>query len=156
MSAIRSSATRALRSLARSRDRRAFHLRNVVTSKARQQRVESELQRVVAELVSREVKDPRVGMVTITAVQVAPDMGSARVLFVPFGDRHSPAEVTEGLRRAAGFLRGEVGRRLGLRHAPRLDFEYDESIAQADRLTRLIDDAVRSEKDEPDLGGDSR
>ena len=125
-----------------------------MTSKARQQRVESELQRVVAELVSREVRDPRVGMVSITAVQVAPDMGSARVMFVPFGDRHSSAEVTEGLRRAAGFLRGEVGRRLGLRHAPRLDFEYDESIARADRLTRLINDAVRSEKNDPDLGGD--
>jgi len=127
-----------------------------VTSKARQQRVESELQRVVAELVSREVKDPRVGMVTITAVQVSPDMGSARVLFVPFGERHSPEEVGEGLRRAAGFLRGEVGRRLGLRHAPRLDFEYDESIERADRLTRLIDHAVRDDQDDPTSGGHSR
>jgi ribosome-binding factor A len=116
-----------------------------VTSKARQQRIESELQRVIAELVSREVKDPRVGMITVTAVQAAPDMGSARVLFVPFGDRHSPEEVQVGLTRAAGFLRGEVGRRLGLRHAPRLDFVFDESIARADRLTRLIDRAVRGE-----------
>jgi ribosome-binding factor A len=127
-----------------------------VTSKARQQRVESELQRVVAELVAREVKDPRVGMVTITAVQVASDMGSARVMFVPFGDRHSAEEVGEGLRRAAGFLRGEVGRRLGLRHAPRLDFEYDESIERADRLTRLIDHAVRNDQDDPGSGGPSR
>jgi len=114
-----------------------------VTSKARQQRIESELQRVVAELVSREVKDPRVGVVTITAVRVAADMGSAKILFVPFGDRHTPDEVTAGLTRAAGFLRGEVGRRLGLRHAPRLDFEFDSSIENADRLTRLIDSAVK-------------
>ncbi|MFM7397157.1 MAG: 30S ribosome-binding factor RbfA [Gammaproteobacteria bacterium] len=127
-----------------------------MTSKARQQRVESELQRVVAELIAREIKDPRVGMVTITAVQVAPDMGSARVLFVPFGDRHTPDEVGEGLRRAAGFLRGEVGRRLGLRHAPRLDFEFDESIERANRLTRLIDHAVRGEGDDPSSGGSSR
>lgn len=127
-----------------------------MSSKARQQRIESELQRVVAELISREVKDPRVGMVTITAVQVAPDMGSARVMFVPFGDRHSPEEAGEGLRRAAGFLRGEVGRRLGLRHAPRLDFEFDVSIERADRLTRLIDDAVRGEADDPTQGGRSR
>ena len=116
-----------------------------MTSKARQQRIESELQRVIAELISREVKDPRVGMVTITAVQVAPDMGSAKVLFVPFGDRHSPDEVAAGLSRASGFLRGEVGRRLGLRHAPKLDFAFDESIERADRLTRLIDDAVRGD-----------
>jgi ribosome-binding factor A len=127
-----------------------------VTSKARQQRVESELQRVVSELISREVKDPRVGMVTITAVRVAPDMGSARVMFVPFGDRHTPDEVGEGLRRAAGFLRGEVGRRLGLRHAPRLDFEFDESIERADRLTRLIDHAVRDDQDDPTSGGHPR
>jgi len=114
-----------------------------VTSKARQQRIESELQRVVAELVSREVKDPRVGMVTITAVRMAVDMGAAKILFVPFGERHTPDEVAAGLARAAGFLRGEVGRRLGLRHAPRLDFEFDSSIENADRLTRLIDSAVK-------------
>jgi ribosome-binding factor A len=53
------------------------------------------------------------------------------------------------LRRAAGFLRGEVGRRLGLRHAPRLDFEYDASIERADRLTKLIDEAVRHEQETP-------
>ena len=97
----------------------------------------------MAELISREVKDPRVGMVTITAVRMSADMGSARILFVPFGDRHSPEEVTAGLFRAAGFLRGEGGRRLGLRHAPRLEFEFDASIEQADRLTRLIDSAVK-------------
>ncbi|MFZ9305101.1 MAG: 30S ribosome-binding factor RbfA [Steroidobacteraceae bacterium] len=115
-----------------------------MTSKARQQRIESELQRVVAELVARAlIKEPRVGMVTITAVRMAADMGSAKILFVPFGDRHSPEEVTAGLTRAAGFMRGEVGRRLGLRHAPRLDFEFDSSIENADRLTRLIDAAVK-------------
>ncbi len=114
-----------------------------MTSKARPQRIESELQRVVAGLVAREIKDPRVGMVTITAVRMASDMGSAKIMFVPFGDRHSPEEVTAGLARAAGFMRGEVGRRLGLRHAPRLDFEFDTSLENADRLTRLIDSAVK-------------
>jgi ribosome-binding factor A len=73
---------------------------------------------------------------------------------VPFGDRHPPDEVQAGLARAAGFLRGEAGRRLGLRHAPRLDFVYDESIGRADRLTRLIDDAVRN--DRADGGDDPR
>lgn len=114
-----------------------------MAGKARLQRIGAELQRVLSELIAREVKDPRVGTVTLTAVEVAGDMGVARVLFVPFGDRHPPDEVREGLTRAAGFLRGEAGRRLGLRHAPRLDFVYDESIGRADRLTRLIDEAVR-------------
>lgn len=114
-----------------------------MASKARQQRLESELQRVVAALVSREVKDPRVGMVTITAVRMAADMGAAKIFFVSFGARHTPDEAAAGLTRAAGFLRGEVGRRLGLRHAPRLYFERDSSIENADRLTRLIDSAVK-------------
>jgi ribosome-binding factor A len=106
-------------------------------------RIESELQRVVSELIRREVRDPRVGPVTITAVSAAPDMSVVRVMFVPFGTAHPPAEVAEGLNRAAGFLRGEVGRRLGLRHAPKLEFEFDETIERADRLTNLIDSAVR-------------
>ncbi|MGH8260920.1 MAG: 30S ribosome-binding factor RbfA [Steroidobacteraceae bacterium] len=109
----------------------------------RQRKVEGELQRVLAELVSREVKDPRVGNVTITAVSVAPDMKTARVFFVPFASTHDPAEVRTGLTRAGGFLRGEAGRRLGLRYAPRLEFVFDDRIDEADRLTRLIDKAVR-------------
>ena len=114
---------------------------------ARTLRIGAELQRVVAELISREVKDPRVGDVTITAVDLSPDQSVARVSFVPFGDRHAVAEVQAGLTRAAGFMRGEVGRRLALRHAPRLEFVYDESIERAARLTNLIDGAVRTDRD---------
>lgn len=112
-------------------------------SEPRHRKVEGELQRALAELVSREVKDPRVGNVTITRVQVAPDLKTARVFFVPFASSHDAALVQAGLTRAAGFLRGEAGRRLGLRYAPRLEFLFDERIEEADRLTRLIDSAVR-------------
>ncbi|NDE01960.1 MAG: 30S ribosome-binding factor RbfA [Gammaproteobacteria bacterium] len=114
-----------------------------MANSARQQRIGAELQKVLAELISREIKDPRVGSVTVTAVKVAPDMSAAKVLFVPFGSKHPVAEVQAGLDRAAGFLRGEVGRRLSLRHAPRLEFEYDETLERADHLTRLIDRAVQ-------------
>jgi len=109
-------------------------------------RIEGEMQRVLSTLVTREVRDPRVGNVTLTAVNVAPDLSSARVFFVPFGDSHAPEEVGEGLNRAAGFLRGEVGRALALRHAPKLEFVYDEQIENADKLTRLIDGAVKSDQ----------
>jgi ribosome-binding factor A len=68
------------------------------------------------------------------------------VLFVPFGPAHDTAEVAAGLARAAGFLRGEAGRALGLRHAPRLEFAFDESIDRAQRLTSLIDTAVREDR----------
>jgi ribosome-binding factor A len=113
----------------------------------RTQRIESEIQRVLAALIAREVKDPRVGNVTVTAVSVAPDMGSARVFFTPFAGLHPPAQVREGLTHAAGFLRGELGRRLGLRHAPRLEFVFDESVESAARLTHLIDSAVAGDRE---------
>ena len=111
-------------------------------AESRHLKVEAELQRVLAELVSRDVKDPRVGNVTITAVSVSPDLKSARVLFVPFVSGHSAEEVREGLTHAAGFLRGEVARRLALRHAPRLHFAFDDSFDRADRLSHLIAGAV--------------
>ena len=118
-----------------------------MTAHGRTQRIESEIQRVLATLIAREVKDPRVGNVTITAVSVAPDMGSARVFFTPFASsRHSPEETLTGLTRAAGFLRGELGRRLALRHAPRLEFVFDESVEGAARLTHLIDQAVADDR----------
>jgi ribosome-binding factor A len=114
-------------------------------SQARTQRIEAEIQRVLAALIAREVKDPRVGNVTITAVSVAADMGTARVYFTPFASRQPPEEVQRGLTHAGGFLRGELGRRLRLRHAPRLEFVFDASVEAAERLTRLIDGAVAAD-----------
>ncbi|HYX74473.1 MAG TPA: 30S ribosome-binding factor RbfA [Steroidobacteraceae bacterium] len=117
-----------------------------MTAHGRTRRIESEIQRVLASLITREVKDPRVGNVTITAVSVAPDMGSARVFFIPFASLHPAEEVRAGLTRAAAFLRGELGRRLALRHAPRLEFVFDESVEDAARLTHLIDQAVAEDR----------
>ncbi|MEO8018876.1 MAG: 30S ribosome-binding factor RbfA [Pseudomonadota bacterium] len=113
-------------------------------------RIEGEMQRVLSTLVAREVRDPRVGNITVTSVTVAPDMSTARIFFVPFASKHSHEEVAEGLNRAAGFLRGAIGRALSLRHAPRLEFVYDQQIENADKLTRLIDGAVKSDSHEPD------
>jgi ribosome-binding factor A len=111
-------------------------------AESRHLKVEAELRRVLAELVTREVKDPRVGKVTITAVEVAPDLKTARVFFVPFASRHTADEVREGLTHAGGFLRGEVARRLALRYAPRLHFVFDDSFDRAEHLTHLIASAV--------------
>jgi ribosome-binding factor A len=112
-------------------------------SKPRHRRIEGEMQRALSELISREVKDPRVGSVTITEVKIAADMSTARVFFTPFASKNSPESVQEGLTRAGGFLRGEVGRRLGLRHAPKLEFEFDDSFEKAAKLTELIDKAPK-------------
>jgi len=118
-------------------------------AQARNQRIESEIQRVLAALIAREVKDPRVGNVTITAVSVATDKSSARVFFTPFASSNPPEQVASGLSHAAGFLRGELGRRLGLRHAPRLEFVFDESIEGAARLSSLIERAVSADRAAP-------
>jgi ribosome-binding factor A len=104
----------------------------------RQQKIGAQLQRVLSELISREVNDPRVGNVTITSVSVSPDMKAARVYYVPFASQNPPEQVQEGLKRASGFLRREVAQQLGLRHTPRLEFVFDESIDRAARLTGLI------------------
>ena len=110
----------------------------------RRGRIAAEMQRVLSTLISREVKDPRVGPATVTAVQLANDMSSARVFVLPFGGGDGAALV-EGLTRAAGFLRGETGRSLQLRHAPALEFVLDESFDRAARLSALIDSAVKND-----------
>jgi ribosome-binding factor A len=115
-------------------------------AQARNQRIESEIQRVLAALIAREVKDPRVGNVTITAVSVAADKATAKIFFTPFASMNPPEQVRTGLTHAAGFLRGELGRRLGLRHAPRLEFVFDDSAVGAERLSSLIDRAVATDR----------
>jgi ribosome-binding factor A len=112
-------------------------------SKPRHRRIEGEMQRVLSELVAREVKDPRVGSITVTEVKLAADMSTARVFFTPFASKHPAEEVQAGLTSAGAFLRGEVGRRLRLRHAPRLEFELDDSFEKAAKLTALIDSAPK-------------
>jgi len=113
----------------------------------RPRRVAEAIKAELADLIAREVKDPRVGNVTITAVSLAADMGSAKVFFTPFASSHPPEEVRVGLTRAGGYLRGEVGRRLQLRHAPRLEFVADDTPERAAQLSGLIDRAVRDDRE---------
>ena len=96
------------------------------------------IQRELSELLRREVRDPRVGMVTLTSVDVSPDFSHAKVLFTCLDPAHVE-EAGRGLQRAAGFLRSQLARRLKLYSTPELRFEYDESIERGDRLHRLID-----------------
>lgn len=102
-------------------------------------RVAEAIQEAVAELVLCELKDPRVGMVTITQVKLSPDLRHARVYFSRLGDRAAREESLAGLRSAAGFLRTQVARRLRLRVAPELVFEIDENPEYAARIARLLD-----------------
>lgn len=104
----------------------------------RTDRVADALQALLAELLLREIKDPRIGLVTITGVRVSPDLRHARVFFSTLGDDAAHAQAQRGLRSAAGFLRSQVARRLELRVAPQLTFEFDPTLEQAERLSRLL------------------
>lgn len=109
----------------------------------RSRRIAEQIQRELAELLRLELKDPRVsGLVTITEVEVSHDQSHAKVFFTLLGDARKIDETTEGLRRAAGFLRSQLAQRMKLRTVPQLDFRYDASVERGVRLTRLIDEAV--------------
>ena len=122
---------------------------------ARTSRIASQMQRSLAALLQRGVRDPRVGNVTVTAVEVAGDLSFARVHVLPFAGKEPADELLAGLRSAAGYLRGELARELKLRHMPRLEFQLDEVLEGAHRLTSLIDKAVRSDRARGAGGGDS-
>ncbi len=113
---------------------------------SRSKRVEEQLKRVLAELIRREVKDPRLGPVTVTAVEVSRDLGHARVYVTPFAGLGDAADVLETLRHAAGYLRHELRKAMTLRVTPELDFRIDESIERGARLSQLIDEAVAEDR----------
>jgi len=110
-------------------------------TRLRPQKVADLIQRELSDLLRREVRDPRVGMVTITSVDVSPDFSHAKVLFTCLEPAHVE-EARRGLQRAAGFLRSQLARRMKLFATPELRFEYDESIERGDRLSRLIDSVL--------------
>jgi ribosome-binding factor A len=105
-------------------------------------RVAEQIQRELAELIRLELKDPRVGMATLTDVEVSADYAHAKVFFTTLGTGDQIAAATAGLNHAAGFLRHELGQRIKLRGIPQLHFIYDESVERGVRLSRLIDEAV--------------
>jgi ribosome-binding factor A len=112
----------------------------------RARRIEEQLKRLLADLVRREVKDPRVGPVTITGVEVSNDLTHAKIFFTPFAGVGDAGAAQEALRHAAGFLRHQVRNEMRLRVAPELDFQLDDSVERGARLSALIHDAVESDR----------
>lgn len=108
----------------------------------RKERVGEAMRDVIAELLAREIKDPRVGMVTLTAVDVSPDLRHARVYFSCLGDEAERARSLAGMRSAAGFIKVQLARHLRLRYAPELTFLLDSSMEQADRMASLLKEIV--------------
>ena len=107
-------------------------------AKHRVSRLNEQLRREIAEIVRHELRDPRIGAVTVTEVRVAADLDFARVFITTLEPGPRAAESLEGLRAAAPFIRGELGRRLRIRHTPELRFQIDESLEKARRIESLL------------------
>jgi ribosome-binding factor A len=107
----------------------------------RSDRVAEQVRRDLADLIQNELKDPRVGMISLTAVELTPDYAHAKVFFTTLDTEHLE-EVERGLKRSAGFLRRELGRRIHIHTLPELHFVYDNSLERGASMSLLIDKAA--------------
>ena len=114
----------------------------VTKSFSRRDRVAEQVRREIAELIRSEVKDPRVGMISITDVEVTPDYAHAKVFFSTLGGSAQVAEVLTGLSKASGFLRRELGKRIRIHTTPQLHFVFVESLERGMDMDQLIREAV--------------
>ena len=102
-------------------------------------RVAHEFQRELSEVLSRGLKDPRItGFITVTGAKMGPDLKDVTVYVSIHGDEKTREQTLEGLRAAAGYLQREVAHRIKLRHTPHLRFAYDASVAEGDKIDRLL------------------
>jgi len=115
---------------------------------SRPDRVADQIRAELAELLARDVHDPGIGFLTLTRVQVSPDIQQARVFYTALGDEKARRSSARALERAAPLLRRQLGARLRLKRTPELRFHYDESIAGQDRIEQLINELHVHDDDE--------
>ena len=111
----------------------------------RPDRVGDQIRQEVTEILAREMHDPGLGFVTVTRVQVTPDLQLARVFYTTLGDDKERRDTAKALRRAGGFVRHLVGERLNLRRVPVLEFVFDKSIETQDRVERILHEIHETE-----------
>jgi ribosome-binding factor A len=107
---------------------------------ARMRRVNQVMREVIGGTIATDLQDPRIGFVTVTAVETSPDLRSARVFVSVLGDERQREETLAGLRSSHGVLQSAVAGQLRLKRTPTLSFHYDPSIERGDRVTRLLDE----------------
>lgn len=125
-------------------------------SKHRANRLAETLKEEISQIIREELKDPRIGFVTVTNVEVADDLGHAKVYISVLGSPEEGKDALKALNHAAGFMRGEIGKRIRLRHVPEIVFRYDQSIEHGAHILKLLrdvdagksDQAVEDESDE--------
>ena len=117
------------------------------SSSRRPEQVAETLRQVVADAMTRDLRDPRIGFVTLTGVLVSPDLSHARIMVSVPGDQADKDRALEGLQSAAGFLRSRAARALTTRSVPELHFELDRGLEHAARINELLDEIRREERD---------
>ncbi|GGE25138.1 ribosome-binding factor A [Marinithermofilum abyssi] len=109
-------------------------------TRIRASRVGEQVKKELSQVLQYEMKDPRIGFVTVTAVEMSGDLQQAKVYISVLGSDEQKQETLEGLAKAKGFLRTEIGRRIKLRHTPELVFKFDESIEYGQRISKLLEE----------------
>jgi ribosome-binding factor A len=110
-------------------------------------RVAEEMKKEIADILQHELKDPRIGFVTITSVELSTDLRNAKVFVSIFGDEEKRHQCLEALNKATGFVRRAIGQRIKLRHTPDLVFKFDSSIEHGDKIARLLSKVSETVKD---------
>jgi ribosome-binding factor A len=103
-------------------------------------RVNESIREIVGDAIATELKDPRIGFVTVTEVDTSPDLRAARVYVSVLGDESARERSLEGLRSSHGVLQSKIATAMRMKRTPTLTFEYDDSVERGDRITRLLDD----------------
>lgn len=115
----------------------------------RADRVADLIKQEIAEILRREAHDPRIANITVTDVKLTDDLRSARIYVVELGKDRMSDEVGQGLAKAKGFLKRELGKRLQLRYVPELSFFYDPSFEYGSKIEKLLQEIRKDEKDDP-------
>jgi ribosome-binding factor A len=111
----------------------------------RTDRINEQLRQEISLLIRSEVRDPRVGLATITEVETSPELDHARVYITTLGDEDEKEEILNGLKSAAPFIRGQLGKRLRMRRIPELHFQIDKKLENAMRIESLLREALPPE-----------
>lgn len=109
-------------------------------------RIAEQMKKELSDIISRKIKDPRVGFVTVTDVELTGDLQQATVYISVLGDEVAKEETLKGLNKAKGFIRSEIGQRIRLRKTPELIFEFDESLEYGNRIESLINELHKEKK----------
>ncbi len=114
-------------------------------ARIRASRVGEQIKKELSQIIQQELKDPRIGFVTVTAVEMSGDLAQAKVYVGIMGDKEQQESTLEGLEKARGFIRSEVGSRVPLRYTPELIFKLDQSLEHGQHISKLLEEVKRND-----------